>query len=472
MISNNDLVLLFSVSGWALFSIFALPTIYQLQIKEYYLPRVRVGLKERNEFWIPFKLPAKSFRNLLIFAQVVLITFIYFVALNYYFDRVGILFILLWLFGSFVGKFSAFFGMFTTEPLALFKRGRLISAAKVKAAKSNATFIGVTGSYGKSSVKEFLISILGSQYKSAGTKNNYNSEVGVAISVLQNLRDDTEYFIAEMAAYNRGTIATSASIVSPKIGFISGLGNQHIALFGSKENILKGKSELVEALPADGVVYVNKDCDGWEYMRDVAKCKVVTYSIRDKSADAFSDIKENGAFHFKYKDFEIETSTDLPGDFSILNLTGVIAAALDLGISPELVGKSVKELRSIEQKLSTHILKSGALIVDDSYNSNEAGFIEALQYIGKLKGEKKAFSKGLLELGDEESAAYSRIIAVAEEHSIQIYSSDPQFVEAGATHLNEGEMLQMIRDASESEVILSEGRFSPKFKKELMNLYK
>ncbi|MFH1894776.1 MAG: Mur ligase family protein, partial [Patescibacteria group bacterium] len=136
------------------------------------------------------------------------------------------------------------------QPLTVLARNRIIKRAKIKREKfPNLLVVGITGSYGKTSTKEFLASILSERFNVLKTKNHQNSEIGISQCILSELKPEHEIFIVEMGAYNRGGIKLLCDIVKPKIGILTGINEQHMATFGSQENIIKGKYELIESLP-------------------------------------------------------------------------------------------------------------------------------------------------------------------------------------------------------------------------------
>ena len=152
------------------------------------------------------------------------------------------------------------FFVFLTEPFAQIKRRRIITAAKNKiSGLENLKVIGITGSYGKTTTKEMLYQILKEQYKVVKTPKNYKSAVGVAISVNTLLKKDTEVFIAEMGAYTVNEVKDATDIVKPDISIVTGIDSQHISLFGSQENILRAKFEIIEYAKKNAVAILNGD---------------------------------------------------------------------------------------------------------------------------------------------------------------------------------------------------------------------
>ena len=144
------------------------------------------------------------------------------------------------------------------QPITVFLRNRIIKKAiKKRKTLNNLLVIGITGSYGKSSTKEYLRTILENDFKVIATTKNENSEIGISRCILNEINEDHEIFICEMGAYNRGGIKLLTKIAMPKIGVLTGINNQHLATFGSQKNIIKAKFELIDALPPEGLAVLN-----------------------------------------------------------------------------------------------------------------------------------------------------------------------------------------------------------------------
>lgn len=237
--------------------------------------------------------------------------------------------------------------------------------------------IGITGSYGKSSTKELLAQVLSLKYKVAKTEGNDNSEIGVAQRVLK-LAGNEEVFIAEMGAYSRGEIRSICEIVKPKIGIITGIGDQHLGLFGSLEDIKKTKYELVESLPKD----------------DLGLVADVDFSLKDvKNLSVFTDHVE---FLYGGQKFKVPVL----GGNQVRNLVAVIKVASHLGLSlPEIA----KQLLSLDpRRISPYLLrgKNGSYIIDNSYNASVEAFLSLLEYLTTWKGYAKiVVTPGMIELG-------------------------------------------------------------------------
>ncbi len=138
----------------------------------------------------------------------------------------------------------------------------------------NLIVVGITGSFGKTTTKEILSTILAKKYKVLSPPQSYNTLFAVAQIIKEQLKEDHEIFLVEMGAYRRGEIAELCRMVKPKIGILTGIANQHLERFGTQENIIKAKYDLIESLPPDGLAVFNlysKPCCDLYQKTDIAK---------------------------------------------------------------------------------------------------------------------------------------------------------------------------------------------------------
>ena len=147
-------------------------------------------------------------------------------------------------------------------PIDILAKNFLVFLAKRKINKmTGLTVIGITGSYGKTTTKDAVSHVLIHKYKTLKTEGNYNTPLGVAKTILKNLKQEHEIFVCEMAAYQAGNIKAISKLIKPKIGIITAIGPVHLERFGSEENILKTKLELIESLPPDGIGFLPKESE-------------------------------------------------------------------------------------------------------------------------------------------------------------------------------------------------------------------
>jgi UDP-N-acetylmuramoyl-tripeptide--D-alanyl-D-alanine ligase len=278
------------------------------------------------------------------------------------------------------------------SPVSSFLQKRVIKAAKRKREKMTELLaIGITGSYGKTSTKEILAEILSRKFKTFKTLKHQNTDPAVAQYMLNKLDSSYQIFVAEMGAYFRGGIKSACDFVQPKIGIIAGINQQHLALFGSMENLIsaEGGEELIESLPQDGLIIFNGEnryC--WELYQETKKPKKI-YGLSNNLEGIASDVwaedikieKELSSFKVVCKDGDAcDFKIKLLGRHSILNILGAVCAAKHLGLSLQEIADTCAGLG---QDLGGMVLKQGIdelNIIDSSYSSNPDGFISAFDY--------------------------------------------------------------------------------------------
>src|SRR3989339_374688 len=231
--------------------------IYIFQLKEYRMDRLISAIHDKGLVYVFLTwrhFPAKSIRNILIFIISLCFFILFILRAKITSIRLAFVFILISLPLSFI---SVYVGVLFTSILSYIKRAYVIKKAKSLLSESNIITIGITGSYGKTTTKEYLYTMLSSTFKVAKTDANMNTDVGVAISILKNVKRETQIFIAEMGAYKRGEIRAICNLIQPTYGIITGIGNQHLDLFGSKQNLIDSKKELLLSLPQSGKEKIN-----------------------------------------------------------------------------------------------------------------------------------------------------------------------------------------------------------------------
>ncbi len=306
------------------------------------------------------------------------------------------------------------------QPFIALGRKRVIAKARnARKAFNGLTVVGITGSYGKTSTKEFLAAILSEKFKVLKTKEHQNSEVGVAECVLRELKPGHDIFIAEMGAYGRGGIKLICDMVKPEIGILTGINEQHTATFGSQENIIKTKFELIDALPEDGVAVVNWDN---EYIAKnlnlkaksySEKLKIIRYSVRRREdiwAENIKVEKECITFNAFSKDGDnAEFWINALGAHYVPNLLAAAACAKELGMTMTEIAEQCKK---ITPELAGMTLKKGiggVNIIDATYSANPDGVISHLEYLKVWPGRKIIIMPCLIELGSASKKAHQGI---------------------------------------------------------------
>ncbi|HEY4476127.1 MAG TPA: UDP-N-acetylmuramoyl-tripeptide--D-alanyl-D-alanine ligase [Candidatus Paceibacterota bacterium] len=300
------------------------------------------------------------------------------------------------------------------QPFAVLGRNRILAQARAKRAHMrNLKVVGITGSYGKTSTKEILAHILASKFKMAKTKEHQNSEIGVSRAILDNLKPEHEVFVCEMGAYNKGGIKLLAGIAQPQIAVVIGANEQHLATFGSMENLLsaEGGKELVDVLPADGVAIFNgANMHARKLYEQTTKKKILVGLGGVLFAEEIKAEQEKITFHVRTQNgnralFEVP----LLGAHNTENILLAVAAALELGMTLEEIAQACKTIPQRAGAMTLKKGKGGLHIIDSSYSANPSGVLADLEYLRVWPGKKVVIMPSLIELGKASGEVHEKI---------------------------------------------------------------
>ena len=267
--------------------------------------------------------------------------------------------------------------------------------------------VGITGSYGKTSSKNILNDILNVKFNSFATPKNFNTPYGLIRSINNYLDKFNDVFIAEMGAFKIGEIKQTCDLVHPKYGILTIIGEAHLESFGSRENIQKGKFELIESLPSDGIAILNGDDEYQRSYKLKNNCEVCWIGIESENLDCKAEnIKLSGngtTFDVVFKDDEKRYSfnTKLLGSHNVYNILAGIMLGKKLGMTIDELQRGVSNVKTIEHRLE--LKKYGDInIIDDAYNSNPVGSEMALEVLNLMEGKKIIVTPGMIELGEKQ----------------------------------------------------------------------
>lgn len=272
---------------------------------------------------------------------------------------------------------------------------------------TNLKIIGITGSYGKTSSKNILGDILNIRYNALPTPRNLNTYNGLIMTVNNYMDKFCDIFIAEMGAYVKGEIAGLCKLVKPKYGILTRIGTAHLESFGSEQNIIDGKFELIESLPKDGFAVLNGDDQKQVNYKLKNPVRTIWIGIDNPDVDVrATNIRcssKGTTFDVVFKGDKNKYSfeTKLLGDHNVYNILAGIACGREFDISiPELI-QAVKGVKAVEHRLE--LKKLGNFYqIDDAYNSNPIGAENACKVLGMMPGVKVVVTPGMIELGDKE----------------------------------------------------------------------
>ena len=280
--------------------------------------------------------------------------------------------------------------------------------------------IGVTGSYGKTSTKYVVNTILSQKYNTLMTPESYNTTMGVVRTINEKLTSMHQLFVCEMGAKYVGDIKEITDIVNPSYGIVTAIGPQHLDTFKSLDNVRKAKLELVDSLTEDGLAFVNRED---ENIRNSKITKNVVKFGLSKEADYYAtniDITERGSsFDVVIPNKEpIRIKTRLLGNLNILNIVGAVAIADKLGLTAEEIKVGAKYIRPVPHRLELKQNPNGSIIIDDAYNSNIKGAKMALEVLKSFEHKKRILiTPGIVDLGDKHSEINQELGRAAAESS-------------------------------------------------------
>ncbi len=264
--------------------------------------------------------------------------------------------------------------------------------------------IGVTGSTGKTTTKDMLYYICSEKYKTAVNKGNLNTDVGLAMTVLD-MEEGTEVGVFEMGMSAMGEIDILAGIVNPQIGVITNIGTSHLEHLKTRENILKTKMEITNYFDENSSLVVNEINDLLTEENTKGVYKRISVGEDDKCQYVIKDLKDKGEYGISYvvehegKSFGFDLPT--PGRHNAINATLAVAAAMEIGISMEEAAKGLSKMKLTDKRLNI-IEKNGIKIIDDTYNASPDSMKAGIDVLMSVKGKRKvAVLADILEMGED-----------------------------------------------------------------------
>ena len=288
--------------------------------------------------------------------------------------------------------------------------------ATYKRMQYNIPVVAVTGSVGKTSTKDLIASVVSQKYNTLKTKGNYNNEIGLPLTILGLTNE--EAMVVEMGMNHLGEIRKLTNIAKPTVAVITNIGTAHIGNLGSRENILKAKLEILEGLQGNTVV-INNDNDllhKW-VNENKEKYNIITYGIKNKSKYMATNIKSfEDKSEFKVVCEEDESinnkivTVPVGGEHFILNSLCAIAVGEYLNISTEKIINGIANLELTKKRMEVLTSKSGATVINDTYNANYDSMKAAITYLKEIKDKRKIAVLGdMLELGDYSKELHEKV---------------------------------------------------------------
>ncbi|MBR6030026.1 MAG: UDP-N-acetylmuramoyl-tripeptide--D-alanyl-D-alanine ligase [Clostridia bacterium] len=312
-------------------------------------------------------------------------------------------------------------------------------AQKILASRPDLIRVGITGSYGKTSVKFILGAMLSEKYQTLVTPASFNTPMGLTRVIRTQLRPGHQVFVAEMGARHRGDIRELCRLVHPTYGLLTSVGPQHLDTFRNIENIRETKYDLIRALPTDGCAFFPDDGGICAELYDRTDKPKRLVSLNRGKAGHTPDVWAEGirvsdrgsSFRLCTPSGSVACETRLLGSHNIGNLLLAASAALTMGVSLEQIRRAVRRLEPVEHRLQLLNQPGGITVIDDAFNSNPKSCMAALEVLAGMGGRRILITPGLVELGEKE-AEYNRsfgeamkgccdtVILVGEKHTAPI----------------------------------------------------
>ena len=286
-------------------------------------------------------------------------------------------------------------------------KGFFKDAQRILLSREGLIKIGITGSYGKTSTKFILGTLLAEKYSVLVTPSSFNTPMGITRVVREQLKDEHEVFVAEMGARHKGDIKELVELVHPTLGVLTSVGPQHLETFGNIETVADTKYELIDGLPADGAAFFAADGDWCEKL--YARCGInkTLAGLTDACPVHAKDIavsNEGSSFTLVTPQGEVRCTTPLLGRHNIQNAVLCAAVALHLGLTPEQIQSGMGKLTPVEHRLQLIPGANGVTVIDDAFNANPAGAKAAMEVLSGFPGRRICVTPGMVELGAEEEA--------------------------------------------------------------------
>ena len=293
--------------------------------------------------------------------------------------------------------------------------------------------VGLTGSVGKTTTKEFIALVLGAKYNTLKTQGNLNNEIGVP-QMLFRLEDSHTAAVIEMGMNHFGEISRLTRAVAPTVGLITNIGVSHIENLGSRAGILQAKLEILEGMAPDAPLIVNIDNDMLRTVK-LGDRPLLTFAIDDQSADfTATDIAEQGStttFTVHHTTFTQPVTIPTVGIHNVYNALAAMAVGYVTGVDPAAAASALANYvpAGMRQNL---VQVGGVQVIEDCYNASPDSMRAALQTLGKLPVNRRyAVLGAMLELGDYAKEAHTQVGKMAAENGIDgvlAYGADAAYI--------------------------------------------
>ncbi|MBT1450508.1 UDP-N-acetylmuramoyl-tripeptide--D-alanyl-D-alanine ligase [Glaciecola sp. XM2] len=308
--------------------------------------------------------------------------------------------------------------------------------------KVNPKTIGITGSSGKTTVKEMVASILSQKGKVLATQGNFNNDIGVPLTLLA-LNESHEYAVIEMGANHQGEIDYTTMLAKPDVATIVNAAPSHLQGFGSLFGVARAKSEIFKGLDDAGVAILNADSQFYEFWQGkTGSHKVFSYAPVAETGDYHAINKSLnaegcGEFELVTPESKVAIRLRVPGEHNIGNAVLAAALSMQVGASQEDVQKGLFAMRNVAGRLNQKSINRNLQVIDDTYNANVASVKAAIDLLVNFSGPRIFVFGDMGELGDQTLDYHQQIGQYAKEKGVDAMLTLGQFSEAASAVMAE-----------------------------------
>jgi UDP-N-acetylmuramoyl-tripeptide--D-alanyl-D-alanine ligase len=286
--------------------------------------------------------------------------------------------------------------------------------------------VGITGSNGKTTVKEMTGAILAQLGPCLVTQGNLNNHIGVPLTLCR-LDDTHRSAVIEMGANHLQEIAHLAGLARPDVGLVINAGPAHLEGFGGLEGVARGKGEMFEALDTTGTAVVNADDRFAALWHSLARRagRVVTFGMRERADVSASGVRSRldpagfqTSFELSTPDGRRTVELALAGEHNVMNALAAAAAAMAAGASLDAVEQGLRSMRAVAGRLEVRDARGGARLIDDAYNANPGSLRVGLHALADVPGERWLVLGEMAELGEEGPRLHAEMGALARESGV------------------------------------------------------
>lgn len=390
-------------------------------VKEYRPDRMLIHLRSaqgKRILFPPFRRPPVSPRAILLTMGTLVVVLFMFVSLQM------VTFLKLFIIDVLSFPLTFLLVLISNVPTFLYHQLVIRSAIIKLRSHKRMVVVGITGSYGKTSTKDFLATILAREFRVMKTEASKNAPIGIAEATLSHLESNDQIFVVEMGAYKRGEVAQMTRMVIPEIAIITAINPQHQDLFGSIDNTKKAKYELVQGLVGRKIVICNRDTPGtkdmgewavrdgytvWWYTVKREKREFNTPNARTFFAEDIHSDQSGISFICRFGSERVPVDANVLGEHQVSNLLAAIAGAVACGMKLASAAESAGSISATPKVMQLVQGANGSTFINDTFNNNPDAAVAALNFLHKFKGKKFLVFQPMIELGNFSDSSHEAV---------------------------------------------------------------